>query len=189
MTNERPAAGAERQAVVAIVLLHSRRHAVDRRGRARRRTADRGPADHARRREIALDERRRHLQHARDVVEAVARIVGRQQVGDIDLDRRAGRARRCCTRSGSADGRSRCGLDWAAARRRRRGRPGASRGSAGRWLRRAAGCPAGGIRPLRSLRTTFSQSSGLSATAATSTPASTRSPACIRVLWQPCSSG
>ena len=52
----------------------------------RRRRADREPADLVGGREIALEQRRRQLQHAGDVVEAVARLVGGQQLGDLDVE-------------------------------------------------------------------------------------------------------
>ena len=49
-----------------------------------RRQPDRKATDALRRLEIALEQRRRNFEHACDVVETVARIVRRQQLGDDD---------------------------------------------------------------------------------------------------------
>ena len=47
--------------------------------------ADRQAADLARGRQILLEQRRRDAQHAGLVVEPVALVVGRQQVGDVHV--------------------------------------------------------------------------------------------------------
>ena len=112
----------------------------------------------ARRDHVLLDEGRRHLQRRRDVVEAVGHVVGRQQLGGVELDARAGRARR-----------SRIPCDSAGA-----GRPGRA-DSAGLAARSSesssqatsestaagSGCraPGGGITRPRILRTAFSNRS------------------------------
>ena len=49
--------------------------------------ADGERRDLCRRRQILLEQRRRHAQHVRDVVEAVALVVGRQELGRVDLER------------------------------------------------------------------------------------------------------
>ena len=49
--------------------------------------ADRQGADLLGRRQIALLQRRRDAQHVGDIVEAVRRIVGRQQRRDVDVER------------------------------------------------------------------------------------------------------
>ena len=116
-------------------------------------------------REIALEQRRRQLQHAGDVVEAVARIVGRQQLGDVDVERRAGREPRCDTRRGSSGGTARCGRDSGCAAAARRARLRASRRAQARCVgRRPRLADGGGIMPARSLRTTCSHSAGWAAT-------------------------
>jgi hypothetical protein len=45
----------------------------------------RDPADFARRRQVAFHQYRRNLQRVSDVVEAVAEVVGRQHLVDVDL--------------------------------------------------------------------------------------------------------
>ena len=87
MANQRAAARAERQPLEAIVLPQIGRH-EERLGRRRaRRRADGDGADLLRGGEIALHQRRRHPQHAGDVVEPVAHIVGRQHRADVDVER------------------------------------------------------------------------------------------------------
>ena len=86
VADEGAAPGAERQLLEPLVLLDLRRDAVHRRVDGRWRAAHGQAADDARRAEIPLRERTRHLQDARDVVEAVTRVVRRQQVGCVDLD-------------------------------------------------------------------------------------------------------
>ncbi len=84
--DQRPAARAERQAGQAPLLRAVVGHAEPVDADELRRRADRQAADLVGRREIALEQRRRQLQHAGDVVEAVARLVGRQQLGDLDVE-------------------------------------------------------------------------------------------------------
>ena len=125
----------------------------------RRRRAHREPADLLRRGQIPLHERRRHLQHAGDVVEPIARVVGGKQRVDVDVeieqianDVPVFGAIQAMERLGS----SRVGM----------GRRGASRAPT-RPSSRSASCvaasgrglPAGGIRPVRTFRTTRSQTS------------------------------
>jgi len=83
--HQRTAAGAERQPVHAVVLLHVGREAVGLAHDRRRRAPDRSPADRPGRREVALQQRLRHPQRGPDVVEAVAGVVGGQQGVGVDL--------------------------------------------------------------------------------------------------------
>ena len=79
-------AGAEREPRNVVVLPQIGGDAErlgDRRGDRR---SDGEPADLPRRREIAFHQGRRDSQHAGDVVEAVAGVVGRQQVADVDVE-------------------------------------------------------------------------------------------------------
>ena len=77
---------AERQVLVhAAFLQQQRRRLVHRRAGAERRIADGAPADLGRRRHVARHQPGRHRQHVADVVEAVARIVGRQQRAPVHL--------------------------------------------------------------------------------------------------------
>ena len=85
--HEQPAARAERQRLHAVLLLHVVGDAIDDRVDRGRRAADRHAADRPRRRQIALHERLRHPEHAGDVVEAVAGVVGLQEVVDVDVQR------------------------------------------------------------------------------------------------------
>ena len=149
------------------------------RGRHRA-VADRPAADLHRGRDVALDERGRHAEHFGDVVEALARVVGRQQRRDVDL-RRAGRERRWRTRRDSAG----------AAPGRRRSVRDAARSSPARIARRShrarrdgRGLPAGGIIPVRSLRTAFSQTSASSPRRLKSRCSSDRPPADSASSWQ-----
>ncbi len=80
------AARAERQTGQALLLRTVVGHAEPVDVDERRRRADGEPADLVGCGEIALEQRRRELQHARDVVEAVARLVGRQELGDLDVE-------------------------------------------------------------------------------------------------------
>ncbi len=84
--DEHPAARAERQAFDVIVLRRVRRH-VEHRLRRRRRLADREPADLSGRRQVRFHERRRHRQRAGDVVEAAGRIIGRQELRRVHVQR------------------------------------------------------------------------------------------------------
>ena len=86
--DHRPTARAERQVIGAIVLLAIGRDTVGVAGRLRAADCpDRKAADRLRRGEIAFHEGRRHPQHAGDVVEAVAGVVGRQEIGDVHVER------------------------------------------------------------------------------------------------------
>ena len=81
------AARAERLARQRLVLAEI---ALDRVGDLGRRgvaLADGQAADFGRRRDVALEQRRRHAQHVGDVVEAVARVVGRQQGRGVHVER------------------------------------------------------------------------------------------------------
>ena len=49
--------------------------------------ADREPADLRRRRDVALEQRRRHAEDVGDVVEAAARVVCRKQRRGVDVER------------------------------------------------------------------------------------------------------
>ena len=79
------AARAERQVLVRATVLHERpRDAV--RDSPHRGVADGQPADLARRRHVALQEQRRDGQDVGDIVEAPARVVGRQQCRNVDVE-------------------------------------------------------------------------------------------------------
>ena len=86
VADRRAAARAEQLAGQAIVLREIVGDAEIVDGRQRRRRADRRAADLLRRRQIPLHQRRRQLQHARNVVEAVARVVGRKKRRDVDVE-------------------------------------------------------------------------------------------------------
>ena len=81
------AAGAERQPLHAAVLAQVGGDAEGLGRRRRHRRRHRESADLARRRQVALHQRRRDAEDAGDVVEAVARVVGRQQLADVDVER------------------------------------------------------------------------------------------------------
>ena len=82
------AARAERQPVVVLVLRVVRRGAEHARaGHDVGGVADRQRGDLGRRRRVALEQRRRHVQHLADVVEAVGRLVGRQQRRHVHVER------------------------------------------------------------------------------------------------------
>ena len=84
--NQRPAARPERQPV-DVILLREIRPDADRVAAGRSaRPAHRQPADLLRRRDVAIQQRRREIAH-RHVVEAVARLVGRQQRRRVDIQR------------------------------------------------------------------------------------------------------
>ena len=85
MLDVEAAAGAERQRLDAPVLRQVLRRFVGVGRHRRRRAADGQPTDGARRREVAFHQRLRHPQQAADVVEAEARVVGRQEVVRLDL--------------------------------------------------------------------------------------------------------
>ena len=125
---------------------------------ADRRIADRQAADLRRRRHVGLHQRRRHAQHVGDVVEAVARIVaGEQRRG---VDRQIEQIANGVGVFGAVEpmerGRARVRAA-AAARSSASSTAAANRSSVARSGR---GAPAGGIMPVRSLRTTFSQVCG-----------------------------
>ena len=63
--------------------------------------AEREARDLLRRVDVRFDQRRRDAERAGDVVEAGRRVVGRQVLGRVDLEVRAGRERRSRTRCGS----------------------------------------------------------------------------------------
>ncbi len=81
------AARAERQSLDVLRLGEIRRRAVDRRDRVRVGVADRERRDFRRGGQVLLEQRRRHAQDVRDVVEAVALVVGRQKLGGVDVER------------------------------------------------------------------------------------------------------
>ena len=81
------AAGAERQAVAVLVLGEIGDDAEGLAGRGHRRGPHRQPADVPRRVHVAFEQGGRHLQHAGDVVEPVALIVGRHQRGRVHVER------------------------------------------------------------------------------------------------------
>ena len=86
VAHEHAAARAERQPFGAIVLAGSLRHAELADLGTGARDPDRRAADAARDRQVLLDARLADFQNARDVVEAVARVVGRQQGRHVDLE-------------------------------------------------------------------------------------------------------
>ncbi len=86
VANQRAAASAERQPGQLLVLRQIVRDPEIIDVRCRQWCADREATHLLRRRQITLHQRRRHLQHACDVVEPVAHIVGRQQCGDVDVE-------------------------------------------------------------------------------------------------------
>ena len=83
---ENAAARAERKAG-DVRELRARSRAERPPARPRIRLADRLHGDGARRDDVLLDERRRHLQRRRDVVEAFGDVVRRQQARRVDLHR------------------------------------------------------------------------------------------------------
>ena len=85
MPDQGAAARAERQPLEVPLLRKVRRHVIDLHRGRRRRAPDRRATDLARRGQVAVDERRRHPERGRDVVEPVARIVGRQQLRRVHL--------------------------------------------------------------------------------------------------------
>ena len=88
MTHRRAAARAERQRLAHPVALEQRlRHAVGLDRRPNHAAANRQLADLAGGGHVALQERRRQREHIGDVVEAVARIVGRQERSNVDFER------------------------------------------------------------------------------------------------------
>ena len=86
VTDHRAAARAERHPFEPVVLRQVGRDLVGIGLTADRRIADRLLADLARRLQIALEQRRRDTEDVADVVEAVARVVWRQQCRDVDVE-------------------------------------------------------------------------------------------------------
>ena len=85
--HRQPAARAERQVVADPgVLLQVLVDGEDLGRRGEVRVAHREPADLPRRRQVALGQHGRHRQHVGDVVEAEARVVGRQQRPGVDVE-------------------------------------------------------------------------------------------------------
>ena len=152
----------------------------------RRRRADGEAADLVGGAQIALEQRRRQLQHAADVVEAVARVVAGQQRSRRRRRRRADRGRRCDTRCGSSGGTARCGPDPATAAAARSSSPVEPR-QAAPALSPAAGLgppSCGGIMPACSLRTTCSQIAASAPTSSKSSDSSDRSAVRSASSWQ-----
>ncbi len=86
VVDDEPAARAERQPFDPVVLREVEPRPVLRAARRDLRVADRHGRDAQAHREIALEQQRRRLQRVRDVVEAVARDVRRQQRLDVDRE-------------------------------------------------------------------------------------------------------
>jgi hypothetical protein len=85
MPERRAAAGAERQLLVhPLFLRHRERHLVNLEHRRHVRVGHGQTADVLRRHQVGLEVRRRQRQHVADVVEAGARVVGRQQRPAVD---------------------------------------------------------------------------------------------------------
>ena len=147
------------------------------RGLARRRLAiaDREPADLARRAQVALEQRRRERLHVGDVVEALAERVGRQERGDVDVEReqivhgaRVLGAVQTLERPPARIRRAPRPRDRSAFRAIPR-TPSASR-------RPDVGAPGGGIMPARSLRIIFSVDFGVLARLCAASKCSSDSP-------------
>ncbi len=84
---ENPAGRADRQSFDVRVLRRVLTDAEGLAGRLRFRIADRQRRDLVGRRQIALEQDRRHAERVGDVVEAVRRIVGRQHRRGVDVER------------------------------------------------------------------------------------------------------
>src|SRR6187431_427833 len=84
--DQQSATCAQRQAFNVPVLSAVRRSSIDLRNRNERRIPDGHSADLASRGEILLEQRWGDLQYVRDVVEAVAFVIGRQQLFDVNLN-------------------------------------------------------------------------------------------------------
>ena len=87
VADEHPAARAKRQPVGALVLLLVLCRPIGLGDSGRWRAAEREVADRPARRQIPLEQRLRHAEHAANVVEPEAGIVSRQEVIDVDLER------------------------------------------------------------------------------------------------------
>ncbi len=84
MLGEQSAARAERQTLDVRALIGAARRTVRGAGRPGRRIPNRPRADDARGRDVLVEERRRHLQDAGDVVEAVGFVVLGQEGAGVD---------------------------------------------------------------------------------------------------------
>ena len=133
--------------------------------------------------QVLFEQRRRDAQHAGDVVEAVALVIGRQEVHDVDLQVEQVAHGVAGTRCGSGGG-SACvpgparSVPAASIRCSSEAANPCSVASSGR------GMPTGGIMPPRSFMITFSQTSEWLAAAAGSSPSSDSPPVRVRALWQ-----
>ena len=132
--------------------------------------------------DVALEQHRRHAQHVGHVVEAEARVVGRQQRRGVDVERQQIADRRSGTRRGSAGAAPDVpGWDWRRPRDRAwfRGTRPAPRAPA------PSGCgmPCGGIAPDRTFLITFSHTAASPRRFARSSASSARSAVRVRELW------
>ena len=126
----------------------------------RRRISDRQTADLSRCGQILFQQRRRKLQNVRNIVEAVAFVVGGQEIGDIDVQGQQIPNRIAVFGAIQAmDGRP-AGIGFRCSRRDREKFP-AMRSNLWTSSLAGRGRPVGGIIPPRSLRITFSQVSAL----------------------------
>ena len=89
MLDEESAARAERQTVDVRALIGAARRTVRGAARPRRRIPNRPRAHDAGGRDVLIEERRRHRQHARHVVEAIGFVVLGQEGAGVDAQRRA----------------------------------------------------------------------------------------------------
>ena len=180
--DEEAAARAERQTVHVLVLGGVGTHAIgvgDDRNLGG--VADRDGADPPRRRQVALHQHRRDAEHVADVVEAVARVVDRQQRRDVDVE-----VEQVADGVGvfgavqpAEDRAARIGLGGGGAIEladEKRARSASCVAVSGR------GMPCGGIEPVPSFRTTFSSGSAFAATFVKSMPSSARPPVFVRSL-------
>ena len=134
-----------------------------------RRVADGAPADLGRRRHVARHQPGRHRQHVADVVEAVARIVGRQQRAPIDLQPQQVAHGVRVFRPVEDGGPAPASPDSAPLPPRGPAPSPGARRATRRWRRPAGAGRRAASGPVRSLRTTFSHTSGSRATCSTST--------------------
>ena len=95
VTDHRAAACAERQAVDVSALAEFAADRILGGPGPHVRVAHGHRADALRRGDIPLEQQRRRLQRGGDVVEAEVGAVARQQLGDVDVERRADREPRC----------------------------------------------------------------------------------------------
>src|SRR5262245_43872490 len=87
MADGRSAAGPEWLPLECLVLTEITFHRIGDLGRCRVALSDGEPADLRRRRYVSLEQRGRNAEHVGDVVEAVTRVVCREQSGGVDLQR------------------------------------------------------------------------------------------------------